>query len=156
MTRRPHMLRDTPSNPARGALYAKLHIARKELALDDDSYRAVLLRVGQHRSAKDMSVPQIEAVLREFQRLGWKPKPGGRRTPDSAKAYVRKIFAIWNDMAPLLASGGTREALRAFVERQTGVSAAEFLDGEQAQKVVEGLKAWKVRLERAGGGRKDG
>lgn len=148
MTRRPHMLGDTPSNPARGLLYTKLAIARKELNLDDDSYRAVLVRVGGHYSAKDMSVGQIEAVLKEFRRLGWKPKlvTGNRRTPDSAKAYVRKIFAIWNEMAPLLASGGTREALRAFVERQTGVSAPEFLDAEQATKVTEALKAWRSRL----------
>lgn len=148
MTRRPHMFGDTPSNPARGALYAKLHIARKELGLDDDSYRAVLVRVGGHYSAKDMSVGQIEAVLKEFRHLGWKPKlaTGNRRTPDSAKAYVRKIFAIWNELAPLLASGGTREALRAFVERQTGVSAPEFLDAEQATKVTEALKKWRSRL----------
>ncbi len=146
MTKRPHMLGDTPSNPARGALYAKLHIARKELNLDDDSYRAILVRVGGRYSAKDMSVGQIEAVLKEFQRLGWKPKLGGRRTPDSMKPYVRKIFAIWNEMAPLLASGGTREALRTFVERQTGVSAPEFLDAEQATKVTEALKKWRSRL----------
>lgn len=148
MTRRPHMLGDTPSNPARGALYTKLAIARKELNLDDDSYRAILVRVGGHYSAKDMSVGQIEAVLKEFRRLGWKPKlaTGNRRTPDSAKAYVRKVYAIWNDMAPLLASGGTREALRAFVERQTGVSAPEFLDAEQATKVTEALKKWRSRL----------
>ncbi|GBQ19859.1 Mu-like prophage protein gp16 [Gluconacetobacter sacchari DSM 12717] len=150
MTRRPHMLGNTPSNPARGLLYTKLAIARKELGLDDDSYRAVLVRVGGHYSAKDMSVGQIEAVLKEFVRLGWKPKlaTGKRRTPDSAKAYVRKVYAVWNEMAPLLASGGTREALRAFVERQTGVSAPEFLDAEQAKQIIEGLKAWRARLLR--------
>lgn len=155
MTRRPHVLGDTPSNPARGRLYAKLHIARKELNLDDDSYRAVLVRVGGHYSAKEMSPSQIEAVLAEFVRLGWKPKPApsGRRTPDSAKPYVRKVYAIWNEMAPMLDSGGTREALRAFVQRQTGVSAPEFLDAEQATLVVEGLKVWKARLLKKAGGR---
>ncbi|MFT8646523.1 gp16 family protein [Gluconacetobacter sp.] len=150
MTRRPHMLGAMPSNPARGALYAKLHIARKELNLDDDSYRAVLVRIGGHYSAKDMSVGQIEAVLKEFQRLGWKPKPAtsGRRTPDSAKAYVRKIHALWNDMGTMLSSGGSVEALRAYVEKQTGVSAPEFLRVEQAIQVIEGLKAWRARLLR--------
>ncbi|MFT8422057.1 MAG: regulatory protein GemA [Gluconacetobacter sp.] len=150
MTRRPHMLGNKPSNPARALLYAKLNIARKELGLDEDSYRAVLVRVGGHYNARDMSIGQIEAVLKAFQQLGWKPKPAtsGRRTPDSAKAYVRKIFALWNDMGAMLDSGGSVEALRAYVEKQTGVSAPEFLDAEQAIQVIEGLKAWRARLLR--------
>lgn len=150
MTRRPHMLGATPSNPARGVLYTKLAIARKELNLDDDSYRAILVRVGGHYSAKDMSVGQIEAVLKEFVRLGWKPKlaTGKRRTPDGAKAYVRKIYALWSDMGTMLACGGSVEALRTHVEKQTGVSAPEFLTVEQAVQVIEGLKAWRARLLR--------
>lgn len=90
MTRRPHMLGNKPSNPARALLYAKLNIARKELGLDEDSYRAVLVRVGGHYNARDMSIGQIEAVLKAFQQLGWKPKPAtsGRRTPRWIDTYI--------------------------------------------------------------------
>ncbi|MCW4589398.1 regulatory protein GemA [Gluconacetobacter entanii] len=85
--------------------------------------------------------------------MGWKPKKGSLSSSD--KPHVRMIYAIWKDMGPMLDSGGTREALRAYVQRQTvsaarpqGISAPEFLDGVQAQKVIEGLKQWRFRLER--------
>lgn len=141
------------ANPARGAIYAKLHIARKELALPDEAYRDILHRITGHASAKDATTPALEKVLAHFRTLGWKPKKGSLSSSD--RPYVRMIYAIWKDMSPMLDSGGTREALRAYVQRQTvsvthpkGISAPEFLDGAQAQKVIEGLKQWKARLER--------
>lgn len=140
-------------SPQRGAIYAKLHIARKELQLEDDAYRDILHRLTGHYSAKDASTPALETVLAHFRTLGWKPKKGSLST--SVRPHVRMIYAVWRDMAPMLKSGGTREALRAYVQRQTmtpdhpdGVTAPEFLDGAQAQKVIEGLKRWKARLER--------
>ncbi|WP_308719214.1 regulatory protein GemA [Komagataeibacter xylinus] len=141
------------ANPARGAIYAKLHIARKELALPDEAYRDILHRITGHTSAKDATTPALEKVLAHFRTLGWKPKKGSLSSSD--KPHVRMIYAIWKDMAPMLTSGGTREALRAYVQRQTmtadhpaGITAPEFLDGVQGRKVIEGLKRWKSRLEK--------
>ncbi len=150
MTRRPHMLGKVPADPARGRLLALIHIARKDLNLDVDDYRAVVLRVTGAPTCSEAPIPALMRLVEEFKRLGWKPKLPSCRTTDSGKPHVRKVYAIWNDMAPLLASGGTREALRAFVVRQTGVSAPEFLDGDQARLVIEALKAWKARLVREG------
>jgi hypothetical protein len=48
-------------------------------------------------------------------------------------------------MKPLL-EHGNHTALLAFVKRQTGVDNPEWLDGAQANKVIEGLKAWHARL----------
>ncbi|KAB8123075.1 regulatory protein GemA [Komagataeibacter medellinensis] len=142
------------TDPQRGAIYAKLHIARKELHLTDETYRDILHRITGKSSAKDATTPALERVLAHFRTLGWKPKKGSLSSSD--RPYVRMIYAIWKDMAPLLASGGTREALRAYVQRQTvtpdrpgGISAPEFLDGMQGRKVIEGLKRWKARLERS-------
>jgi hypothetical protein len=58
---------------------------------------------------------------------------------------VRLIYAIWNEMVPYL-DEADEAALRGFVTRQTGVSAPEFLTDAQADRVIEGLKAWKTRL----------
>ncbi|GAB6965980.1 hypothetical protein JCM25156A_32060 [Komagataeibacter kakiaceti JCM 25156] len=141
------------AGPARGAIYAKLHIARKELALPDESYRDILHRITGKSSAKDATIPALEKVLAHFRTLGWKPKKGSLSSSD--RPHVRMIYAIWKDMGPMLDSGGTREALRAYVQRQTmtpdhpgGISAPEFLDGTQGRKVIEGLKRWKARLEK--------
>ena len=135
------------------AMRRKVQIGRKQLALTDDDYRAILLRVTGKDSSTKCGPSDLEALLKEFERLGWKPT---RRTkPLSAKPQIRMIYGIWKDMQPMLAVGG-EAALRSFVEGQTksdlhpnGISAPEFLDAQQANKVVEGLKAWRARLAKA-------
>ena len=136
------------------ALKRKVQVARKQLQLADDDYRAILQRVTGRSSSRDCGPSHLDELLREFRRLGWKPAaPKGGKSP-SQKAQVRMIYAIWNDMQPMLAVGGP-SALRAFVERQTrdahpptGISAPEFLGPEDANRVIEGLKAWRARLRR--------
>jgi hypothetical protein len=126
----------------RRGLIAKLHVAKKQLALSEDSYRAVLRRVAGVESAAAATGPQLLAVLAEMRRFGFKDVP--RRVSD--KPHVRKVWALWRDMAPML-TDGSDTALRAFVKRQVGVSDPEWLDGARANKVIEGLKAWRARLE---------
>ena len=131
--------------PDRRAKLAKIHISKKELALEDDSYRALLLRTTGKDSSGLCSDAQLDAVLVEFKRLGFageKPK-----TPRSDKAYVRMIYAIWKDLKPFVNDHSVR-SLQSFVKRQTGVDAPEYLNAELANDVIEGLKSWLGR-ERA-------
>lgn len=136
------------------AMRAKIHIARKQLGLDEDTYRAVLLRAAGITSTADAGPSHLDAILAEMRRLGWKPKPAARhgaaRRPLSAKAQIRMIYAVFNDLRPHLAVGDD-STLRAFVRRQTGLDAPEFLDSAQANKVLEGLKAWRARLRARAG-----
>nr|WP_246523473.1 regulatory protein GemA [Neoroseomonas eburnea] len=132
-------------------MIAKIHLAKKQLALTEDSYRDILRRVTQLDSAAVMRVDQLDAVLREFARLGWKAKPAKKR---SEKPQVRMIWAIWRDIVALQGHGDDA-ALRSFVRRQTrtdahpdGISSPEFLDAEMGNRVAEGLKAWRARLRR--------
>lgn len=78
------------------ATLAKIHIAKKELALDDDTYRAVLKNVAGKASAKDLTTAEAFKLLEHFKRIGWKPKSkaGKRPNPPLDKAaLVRKIEA---------------------------------------------------------------
>ncbi len=128
--------------PDRRARIAKVHVAKKQLAMEDDSYRALLVRMTGKRSSAECSDAQLDAILGEFKRLGFtgeKPK-----TPRSDKAYVRMIYGIWKDLKPFLNDHSVR-ALQSFVKRQTDVDAPEFLSPEEANDVIEGLKAWLVR-----------
>ena len=127
---------------ARRAMLAKVHIARKELGLQDDDYRAVLQRITTHASASDCTDSQIDAVLDEFRRLGWTPKT--KRPAGSKKPHVRLVWALWGELKPHLRDGSSA-ALRSFVQRQTGVADPEWLDPAQANAVTEGLKAWLKR-----------
>jgi hypothetical protein len=127
----------------RRGMIAKIHVARKSLALTEGCYRAILLRVGGAESCAVMSTSALDAVLAEFKRLGFRSKPGA----PSSKQQVRAVYALWTDMADLVMNPSAN-GLRAFVERQTGLSDPEFCSPEQLNKVIEGLKAWRARARR--------
>ena len=140
----------TLSKERRGMI-AKVHLARKELALGEDAYRDVVQRITGTDSSAKASDAALHRLLGEFKRLGWTPSSRQHGKRRAAQAQVRMIYAMWSDLAPYVREH-TDEALRSFVGRQTrnrlhpdGVSAPDFLDGEQANRVLEGLKAWLAR-----------
>lgn len=126
------------------AALAKIHIAKKELGLDDDAYRDVLERITGKRSSKGMNAKQHKAVLDEFKRLGWKPTKATIKKSD--KPYVRLIHALWRSCHQKGAiENGSRQALRKFIEKQSGVSDPEFLTYHQANPIIEALKNMEQR-----------
>ena len=145
---------------ARHALIVKIHVAKKQLQLDDGTYRDLLLRAGGHASSKDMSERQLEAVVEEMKRCGF-VEPVAHRRREKAPQHVRLIYALWNDLRSKGAlSDGSKKALRAFVKRQTqsvkegGYEAPEFVPADHAPPVIEALKQWVNRTKQArqGGG----
>lgn len=129
----------------RSPMLAKVHIARKELALEEEDYRAILQRVCGKPSSSGCSDTELDRLLTEFKRLGWKPRSKGF-LGHSDKPHVRKVFALWKELGRAgVLTDGSRKALHAFVKRQTGVAAAEWLTAADASKVTEGLKAMQRR-----------
>ena len=142
------------SADVRKNLIAIVHIAKKDLSLHDESYRAILQRATGERSCKDCNVPQLGQALdalRRFavssgQRDGWR-KPSKRK-------QVRLIFALWWELGrggklrtPMTEWNG---CLRKFVMRETGVEDPEWLPPELASKVITILKNWNRRPARIG------
>lgn len=134
----------------RNQMLAKLHVAKKELGLDDTTYRAVLERITGETSAADLSDRQLVAVLEEVKRLGFgvpskAPRRAGSR-PLATSAHAGKIRALWIALYNLgLVDNPAESALAAFVARQTGVSALQWLRPDQGFKVIEALKSWASR-----------
>jgi phage gp16-like protein len=121
-------------------LMAKIHIAKAQLGMDDDTYRALLARVAGVRSAKDLGPRQIGAVLREFERLGFEPKPAAkaksRPAPspsDERKALVSKIEAQLTEAARPWSYADAMAARMFKVER------VEWCDPEQLRRLVAAL-----------------
>lgn len=133
------------ARPDRRSMIAKVHVAKKQLSLTEDDYRALLARVTGAASLSAATDLQIAAVLKELERLGWKPKP---RAKPAAQPHHRKVFALWG---ALQRAGGLRDgsaaALRSFVLRQTGVGAVEWLTAAQCNSVTEALKAMVARAQ---------
>ena len=57
---------------------SKIHIAKGQLGMDDDSYRALLRRVAGVESSKDLNSRQAGRLMVELERLGFKPKPSSK------------------------------------------------------------------------------
>lgn len=137
----------------RRARLAKIHIARKKLAMADESYRALLHRITGKGTAAALDLVQLDAVLEEFKRLGFHEGAPRRWRAQSQRPHVRKVFALWHRLSPYL-NDGSDGALRSFVRRQTrselhpeGISDPTFLNAEDANLVIEGLKAWLKRVK---------
>lgn len=81
---------------------SKIHIAKSQLGMEDDIYRGLLARVAGVRSSKDLNDRQAGAVLREFERLGFKPKPskakGKPHNFNQLPGRITKIEAQLADM----------------------------------------------------------
>ncbi|ORE98688.1 regulatory protein GemA [Aurantimonas sp. 22II-16-19i] len=128
---------------------AKMHVAKRDLGLDDDTYRAVLVRVTGKRSSKDMTDRERQAGLDEFVRQGFKPasKRSGKANKALSGPYAKKAQALWIALWNLGAVFDERDsALLAFVDRQTGLQRTEWLrDPEQGKALIEALKKWCER-----------
>lgn len=129
------------------AALAKIHIAKKELGLTDETYRDMLYLHFQVESAKELDDRQATVLLNTFRLKGWKPKkqtspPRQKRRdgrfieikPGPAAAQQRKVLALWN------ALGYGMDKLHSRCQRQFGVDRFEWLtDGRHLHVLITDL-----------------
>lgn len=125
---------------------AKIHIAKAQLGLDDDTYRALLARVAGVRSAKELGPRQVAQVLAEFQRLGWKPesKQQGRATPkvpQNRKVVLKKVEAL------LASASRPWSYADAMAKRMFQRERVEWLDDDQLYRLMQALIIDRSRHE---------
>lgn len=121
---------------------AAIHVAKKQLGLDDETYRAVLVRVTGKASAGAMNEAERRNVVEELRRQGFKPAKKGLEGP-----FAGKLQALWIAAYNL---GIVRDrhdaAMLAFVKRQSSIDHTRFLqDAADARKAIEALKGWMTR-----------
>lgn len=136
----------------RKKLVAKVKIAQKQLALDDDTYREMLQTVTGKRSAAKLKVWELENVIKRLCEHGFKPKKpkraGSRKQANDAQS--RKIISIW---IQLHEAGKVKDpsdrALINWVKGQLknsqGIEALQWLDSNQKSGLIESLKQWLNR-----------
>lgn len=130
-------------------LLAKIHIAKKELGLDEETYREVLNAECGILSAKFLTNDQALKVIRRFKDSGWIPKSKPKKYDDqkgdiysATPAQKRKIEVLWHD---LYRGNEETRHLRQFLWNHFKVSDIRFLDKDKAHDVIEGLKAMQMR-----------
>jgi phage gp16-like protein len=134
---------------ARRADLAAIHVAKKALGWDEDTYRDVLSTVcsgirssadldhtGRKRWLAHLAACQAQAGIARPQapkRAPWGPQ-------------LRKLWSLWQQLADKkLVSDRSREALQAWATNQTGVSRLEWMNAHQTDQIVNQAKAWLKR-----------
>lgn len=97
---------------ARSTALKAVHASKRQLGLDDDTYRDLLARVTTKRSASELDAVQLRKVLTEMRRLGaaqpTQPREGGRAKPahypgtphniDTLPAQIEVVEALLTEM----------------------------------------------------------
>lgn len=125
---------------------AVLHVAKRDLGLDDDNYRDILRRHGGVESATDLDEIGFFHVMRYMTALGfrstWTKRTFGNRPGMASPAQVELMRKLW------LSYHGPDDgeaALNAWLSKYHKVSALRFVSVEKAAKIVPALKAMVAR-----------
>lgn len=114
-----------------------IHTAKRALEMDDATYRALLQRIAGVESSKNLNPLGVARVLREFERLGFKPVAGaGRarpRVPDSRVKQIGKINAL------LTHAGRPWSYADSLARRMYKVDAIEWCSSEQLSGLIAAL-----------------
>lgn len=123
---------------SRGKL-AQIHIARQQLGLSDEDYRAILARTAGVSSAKELTNRNVGAVLHEFRRLGWQPKPAkraGRKAPRPPRGRARVMAKIEAMLTHAERSWAYADGM---AKHMFHVERVDWLDDGQLQKLMQAM-----------------
>ena len=149
------MTKAAPHPANRNNDLAAIHMVQKALGMTKEDAQALKLGITGKASAADMSVAQRRMVLAHLSTLqaiaNGKPnqsnqssRPSSRPLADDAQS--QKIRALWLTLADAgMVRNRSEAALAAYVKRQTGVEALQWLQPAQASAVIESLKKWLSR-----------
>lgn len=127
----------------RNADLARIHIAKKQLGLDDDTYRDMLWSIGRVRSAGDLDFAGRRRVLEHLRSCGFKtvvkaPRPASgwewvNNAAEEKKPMLRKIAVLLRD------AGRGKEYVDGMAKKMCHVERVEFCTPKQLHDVISAL-----------------
>lgn len=146
----------TLSSARRTTLIKLIHVAKRELRMDEPTYRTLLLSAGGHESLSAMGIPAMDAVLERMKRDGFKVRPKASGRPLAINPGASKARALWLFLHAL---GEVRDpsekAMAAYVARIAKVDDLRWTRGSRLvdaqyrgrmELVIETLKKWAMRV----------
>jgi phage gp16-like protein len=146
----------------RARLIKLIHIAKKQLGVGEEDYRALLSSLTGQESCKEMDACQLNAVYHWFIDHGFKPGPGAngqgskspmsRHLPAEKKQPRHRAVAAWIELYRLgIVRDGSHEALRTFVRNKLekrmrilpGVDPLAACTHKQMAEVIQALETWR-------------
>lgn len=134
-----------PAQPRNNAL-AQIHIAKAQLGLDDDTYRAMLWAQARVKSAAELDYAGREHVLAHLRASGFKAgtNPNPNRTPGAHpgkphKPALHKADQVRKVEALIADAGRPWAYAHGMCVRMFKVDRVEFCNGEQLGKLIAAL-----------------
>lgn len=131
-------MKPTSADVLRKTELAKIHLAKKQLALEDDEYRAIMLSVTGKQSAGELDWQGRKRLIDHFKKLGFKvvAKTAGRARPNVAPNRQRLIGKIEAQLAEDKRPWAYADAM---AKRICKVDSIQFCTTEQLLKIVAAL-----------------
>jgi phage gp16-like protein len=135
-----------------------IHIGAEQLGMDtqdksdSSEYRSMLWSIARVHSSADLDFAGRKKVLDHLKACGFKVRATGKEKAKPSRVLAeypesKKIRALWIMLHELGAVKNPSEAaLAAYVKRMTKVDDLHWIDGHQAETVIESLKKWAMRF----------
>ena len=124
----------------RSKIIQLIHIAKSQIGLSDEDYRAVLESTAKKTSCSEMTLFELNEVLKAMKKLGFKVKKLETREEeigwDASKAQMDYIKGMWE----LVARDKSDRALYKFIKRITEADHPRFMTAKDSQKVIIALR----------------
>lgn len=136
------------NNTIKPRLIRLIHIAKQQVGMSDNDYRALLANVSRGKtSSKDLTAEQLETVLRHMKAQGFVvavQTPDGREPYRNISDQQQKIRSLWRELHE---AGAVRiaaeSAMFAFCKKHGGEKWHE--DTDAMRDIIERLKKWRDR-----------
>ncbi|HAE49766.1 MAG TPA: regulatory protein GemA [Tistrella mobilis] len=125
---------------------AIVQVARRQLQLCDDDYRAILAGFAGVQTASDLDDEGFHAVMARFEALGFRStstaKPLPARRARATPAQISLIRHLWHEFT---GGQGTDTSLGRWLEGRFKLSSIHFVDDRTAPKVIAALRNMTLR-----------
>ncbi|MBE9577881.1 MULTISPECIES: regulatory protein GemA [Moraxella] len=126
-----------------------IHVGKSELHLDDETYRDILAYTIGKNSTKEMSVAELNIVLTELKRKGFKTTTSTKPKTTTNSPQDRLIRHLWLTLNGLGAVNDRSEtAMNNYATNQLGANLPNLNTREKSQ-LIESLKQWLARIRQA-------
>ena len=129
------------ANQHRRAMIAKIQIARKDLAMDEDDYRQIVFDKTGRTSLKEASEADLARVLDVMKAKGFRPIAKTGAVAAAQHPMARKARALWISLYHLgVVHNASEQALEAFAARQLKCDKLVWARQSDAFRLIEALK----------------
>jgi phage gp16-like protein len=125
----------------RNQALGKIHIGKKQLGMDEETYRAMLLTIGGVKSSKDLTPEGINKVVMHLEKSGavfTRPKKAGRK-PHNLNSTSERAAKLGKIEALLAEAGRPWEYAVEIAKHMYRKDRLEFCSHEQLSGIIAAL-----------------